>query len=660
MDEKIINNIKTLSVEMISSAKSGHTGIALSSAPILYTLYAKHINVDVKNPKWINRDRFVMSAGHGSALLYSILHFAGFDIKVTDLKKFRQIDSITPGHPEYGVTPGVDATTGPLGQGFATAVGMAIVEKHLQEKFVLPKMGSKEKGTPIFDYKVYVLCSDGDLMEGISYEAASLAGTLNLDNLIVLYDSNNITLDGDTTNTFSEDVLQRFKSFGWYTDLVRNGSDSLEIDKAITKAKNSSRPSIIEIKTVIGKDTEYEGTNIIHGKPLSIEEVLKLKRKLGVSELEFFIDDTLVQAFRKNMLERNKKIQNNWIDNYNKYVNLYLNGDDKSLKYLIDNELDIDLLSLSFNNIEKKSTRDLNNVIMQKIATLVPNIIGGSADLNASTKTYINNGGDIKDSHYDGRNIFFGVRESAMGAILNGIALSNFRPYGSTFLAFSDYLKPSIRLACIMNLPVTYIFTHDSISIGEDGPTHEPVEQLSSLRALPNLNVFRPADMNELIGCWNFIINNSSPNALILSKQEFMPLVTTDKTKVSKGAYIVRKETNRLNGIIIATGSEVYTALEVANDLYNTKKLDIRVISMPSVELFLKQDKIYYQELLPLGYKVIVIEASTSFGWHQFVYNSSYLITVDGFGFSGKGIDVTKKMNFDYEYIKNKVESLLK
>ena len=301
MDERIINNIKTLAIETISNAKSGHTGIALSSAPILYTLYAKHINVDVKNPLWINRDRFVMSAGHGSALLYSVLHFAGFDIKISDLKKFRQIDSITPGHPEFGVTPGVDMTTGPLGEGIASAVGMAIIGKYLQEKFVLPKMGSKEKGTPIFDYKVYVLCSDGDLMEGISYEAASLAGNLNLDNLVILYDSNNVSLDGDTTNTFTEDVLDRFKSFGWYTDLVRNGNDALEIDKAITKAKASSRPSIIEIKTILGKDTTYEGTNVIHGKPLTSDEVKNLKHKLGVNELEFFVDDTLVQLFRKNM-----------------------------------------------------------------------------------------------------------------------------------------------------------------------------------------------------------------------------------------------------------------------------------------------------------------------------------------------------------------------
>ncbi len=660
MDERIINNIKTLAIETISNAKSGHSGIALSSAPILYTLYAKHINVDVKNPLWINRDRFVMSAGHGSALLYSVLHFAGFDIKISDLKKFRQIDSITPGHPEFGVTPGVDMTTGPLGEGIASAVGMAIIGKYLQEKFVLPKMGSKEKGTPIFDYKVYVLCSDGDLMEGISYEAASLAGNLNLDNLVILYDSNNVSLDGDTTNTFTEDVLDRFKSFGWYTDLVRNGNDALEIDKAITKAKASSRPSIIEIKTILGKDTTYEGTNVIHGKPLTSDEVKNLKHKLGVNELEFFVDDTLVQLFRKNMLERNKKVQNIWNDNYSKYVNLYLNGDDSKLKYLFNNKVNVDLLNFSFNNLEKKSTRDLNNIIMQVIAELVPNFIGGSADLSTSTKTYLNNGGDMKDSHYDGRNIWFGVREHAMGAIANGMALSNFRPFCSTFLAFSDYLKPAIRMSCLMNLPVTYIFTHDSISIGEDGPTHEPVEQLASLRAIPNLNVFRPADMNELIGSWDFIINGCEPNALILSKQEFMPIATTDKNKVSKGAYIVRKETSRLNGIIIATGSEVHKALEIADSLYNEKRLDIRVISMPSVELFLKQDKSYYQELLPLGYKVIVIEAATSFGWHRFVYNSSYLITIDSFGFSGKSEDVLKKMHFDNETIKNKIERLLK
>lgn len=660
MDEKIINNIKTLAVEAISHAKSGHTGIVLSAAPILYTLYAKHIHVDVKNPKWMNRDRFVMSAGHGSALLYSILYFAGFDIKLDDLKNFRKIDSITPGHPEYGVTPGVDMSTGPLGQGIASAVGMAIVGKYLSEKFVLPKMGSIEKGDPIFNYKVYVLCGDGDLMEGISYEAASLAGNLNLDNLIILYDSNNISLDGDTSNTFTENVLERFKSLGWYTDLVRNGNDVSAIDNAITKAKTALKPAIIEIKTVIGSGTKYEGTNAIHGKPLSVEEVRELKHRLGMNDLEFYVDDSLVQLFRKNMQERNKREINNWLNNYDKYVNLYLDGDESNIRYLFDNTIHVDLLNFSFTYTEKKSTRDLNNKIMQKIAELVPNFMGGSADLATSTRAYLKDYGDMKDSHYNGRNIWFGVREHAMGAILNGIALCNFRPFGSTFLTFSDYLKPAIRMSSLMNLPVTYIFTHDSISVGEDGPTHQPIEQLASLRSIPNLNVFRPADMNELIGSWDYIMNSGRPNALVLSKQEFLPLATTDKTLVSRGAYIIRKETNRLHGVIIATGSEVYTALEVASKLYEEKQIDIRVISMPCMELFLNQNKEYYQSLLPIGYKVIVIEAASSFGWGSFVYNSSYLITVDSFGASGHSEEVLEKMNFDFETIKKRVENLLR
>ena len=660
MDEKIINNIKTLAVEMITNAKSGHPGIVLSAAPILYTLYSKHINVDVKNPKWINRDRFVMSAGHGSALLYSVLHFAGFDIKIDDLKDFRKIDSITPGHPEYGVTPGVDMSTGPLGQGIASAVGMAIAGKILSKKYVLPKMGNIEKGESVFDYKVYVLCGDGDLMEGISYEAASLAGTLNLDNLIVLYDSNNISLDGDTSNTFTENVLERFKAAGWYTDLVRNGNDVNAIDNAISKAKAAQAPAIIEVKTIIGSGTKYEGTNAIHGKPLKVEEVKELKQKLGVNDLEFYVDDNLVQSFRKSMSERNKKAINNWNDNYKKYVNLYLDDNEEKINYLFGKDDVIDLLNINVNNVEKKSTRDLNNIVMQKIAELVPNFIGGSADLASSTKTYLNDYGDIKDGHYDGRNIWFGVREHAMGAILNGLALSNFKVFGSTFLTFSDYVKPAIRMSSLMNLPVTYIFTHDAISIGEDGPTHQPIEQITSLRAIPNLNVFRPADMNELIGSWNYIINSNKPNSIVLSKQEFEPLITTDKNKINKGAYIVRKETNRLNGIIIATGSDLYTALDVANALFEEKRLDIRVISMPCMELFLEQSKEYYEELLPIGYKVIVIESSSSLGWYQFVYNKNYLITVDNFGASGNPNDVLKKMNFDYETIKKKVESLLK
>lgn len=649
MDERIVNNIKSLAIEMINKAGSGHTGIVLSSAPIIYSLYAKHINIDTKNPNWINRDRFVLSAGHGSALLYATLYYAGFNISMDDLKSFRQIDSKTPGHPEIG-TDGVDMSTGPLGQGIASAVGMALASKISEEKYILPIMGKIDKENSIVNYKVYVLCGDGDLMEGVSYEACSLAGSLNLDNLIVLYDSNNISLDGDTSNTFTESVIDRFKAMGWYTDLVRDGNDLTSIDKAIIKAKTVGRPALIEIKTIIGKDTKYEGTNTIHGKSLSDEEVIALKQKLNINLEPFYIDEEALIYFRKMISDRNSYKE--WDNNYQKYISVFTDSE--------FNNKDVNLLDFEYNYDEKKATRDLNHIIMQKIGELVPNLIGGSADLRSSTKAFFDEYGDIKDSHYNGRNIWFGVREHAMGSILNGLALSNYRPFGSTFLTFSDYLKPAIRLSAIMNIPVTYIFSHDSISVGEDGPTHEPIEQLSSLRMIPNLDVFRPADMNELVGSWNVILNKQNPSALILSKDANLPLVTSDKEKVSKGAYIVRKETNRLNGIIISTGNDVHTAYKLANELFNEQGLDIRVVSMPSMELFKKQGKDYKELILPIGYKIVVIESGASMPWYEFVYNEKYLITLDKFGSSGKPQDVLKKFNFDYDSIKTRVKNILK
>ena len=664
MDEKIINNIKSLGVEMISNAKSGHTGIVLSAAPIIYTVYAKHMNISTSDAKWPNRDRFIMSAGHGSTLLYATLHLAGFDILLEDLKNFRRVNFKTPGHPEWNYTDGVDMSTGPLGQGLASSVGMAIAEKIIEEKYVFPSMGKFSKGKSLFDYKIYALCGDGDLMEGISYEAASLAGNLNLDNIIILYDSNNVSLDGDTSNTFTENVLDRFKSLGWYTDYVKNGNDVTAIDRAITKAKTCGKPAIIEIKTVLGYDTAYAGSNEIHGKPLTKDEVRDLKIKLSIPDVDFYVDPDYMQAFRKMITERSGKKYGEWSDNFKKYVDLYLNGEDTPFAYLFRNEIETNILNFDFNfkeNIKKESTRDLNAVILNGLADAIPNFLGGSADLATSTRTTLKKFNDIKDGHYDGKNIWFGVREHAMGAILNGLALSNFRPFGSTFLTFSDYLKPAIRLSALMKLPVTYIFTHDTIAIGEDGPTHQPIEQLATLRATPNLNVFRPADKEELIGCWNEIINaNSNPNALILSKQELEPLIGTKKEEVQKGAYIVRKENRYLHGIVIATGSEVYTALILAEDLYRNFGLDIRVVSMPCMELYSKQPEEYKKQLFPLGYKTIVLEAGSSFGWHQFVYNKNYLITIDEFGVSGTRDEVLKHMKFDYNSIREKIVQLLK
>lgn len=661
MDEKIISNIKLLGIDMIDKAGSGHPGIVLGAAPIIYTIYAKHMNINVEDPNWFGRDRFVMSAGHGSALLYATLYMAGFDISNEDIMNFRRVGYKTPGHPEVGVTPGVDMSTGPLGQGIASAVGLALGEKILESKFELSKESKMFDNKKLVDYKVYVLCGDGDLMEGISYEAASLAGTLNLDNLIVLYDSNNISLDGDTSNTFTENVMERFSSMGWHTIKVNDGNNVNDIDKAIIEAKEAGKPTLIEVKTIIGNGSKMAGTNAVHGKCLDKEDILNLKKSLNLAEAPFSIDEEAKMNFRKQIFDRTSVKYDLWNRLYKEYIN-YLSPDEKDNIDIYMNNVEYNLLNKTweFNYEEKIATRDSNSKIMKEVAKVVPNLIGGSADLGSSTKTYLKDMGDIKEGHYNGKNIWFGVREHSMGAILNGIALTGFKTFGSTFLSFADYVKPAIRLSALMNLPVNYIFTHDSINIGQDGPTHQPIEQLAMLRSIPNLNVFRPADSNEIVGCWNEMINKNNTNALILSRQEGRNLKETDPSKVKYGAYIVRKEVSNLHGILIATGSEVQTALQIANHLYAIIGLDLRVVSMPCQELFFRQSEEYKKELLPMGYKTVVIEAGSSFGWHRFVYSDKYLITVDKFGISGTKDEVLDYFDFSYEKIFEKVEKLFK
>lgn len=662
MDKKIINNIKSLGIDMISQAKSGHPGIVLGAAPIMYTLYANHINVNPENPGWINRDRFIMSAGHGSALLYSTLFMSGFDLSLDDLKKFRKIGSKTPGHPEVGITPGVDMSTGPLGQGIASAVGMAIGEKILESKYVFPAKNKLDDEEPLFNYKIYVLVGDGDLMEGISYEAASLAGSLKLNNLIVLYDSNDISLDGSTDNVFNENVIERFEALGWNANLVKDGNDISEIDKAISRAKGSSKPTIIQIKTKIGDGSLLEGTNEVHGKVLTKDDIEQLKNNWQIDNKSFYVDKACYMDMAKRVLERGSTKEKEWNEKYNNYVSEKLDNNDRDLCFLFnkENKFDIDSLEFKLKDDLREATRITNGKILEKIADEIPYLIGGSADLASSTKTKLNKYPTITSENYNGRNIAFGVREHAMGAILNGLALTGFRSFGSTFLSFSDYLKPAIRMSSLMNLPVTYIFTHDSINVGQDGPTHEPVEQLTMLRAQPNLNVYRPADAHEIIGCWGQILNCNNPNALILSRQETVLIGSTNADKVKYGGYIVKKENRYLHGIIIATGSEVQTALLVAAQLQTKYQLDIRVVSMPCLELFEKQSKQYKEEILPKTVKKIVIEAGSSYSWYKYVYNEDYLITVDQFGASGTTEQVLEYCNFDFATVVEKVKNLLK
>ena len=615
MDKQIVNNIKSLGIDMIDNAKSGHPGIVLGAANILYTVYAKHMSINVEDPNWTNRDRFVMSAGHGSALLYSVLYMSGFNISIDDLKKFRNIDSITPGHPEYKVTPGVDMSTGPLGQGVASSVGMALAGKMLNK-----------------DYNVYVLVGDGDLMEGVSYEALSLAGSLKLDNLIILYDSNGVSLDGKTNNVFNENIIERFKSMNFETILVMDNSIS-KIDNAINKAKKSSKPTLIEVRTIIGEDSINEGTNKVHGSPLDKEDILRIKQKLNINSEPFYVDLNLREEMIKQIKARGLK------------------------KYYIDPYYEKEKISLENITFEDEELRTINNKVLNRIAELKSNFIGGSADLSSSNKTYLAHFQDVNDT-FKGKNIRFGVREHAMGSILNGLALSNFTVFGSTFLTFSDYLKPAIRMTALMNLPVTYVFTHDSISIGPDGPTHQPVEQLISLRSIPNFYTFRPCDGNEIIKCWEYILNNKLPSSMIISRGKVEKFINNN-IDISKGAYIVRKE-NKLDAIIISTGSEVGTSVRIANELYSKYKFDIRVISMPCRELFNQQNIEYREQILPPCVKVIVIEAGSKYGWEGFVYNSKYLITVDNFGCSGNSLQVLDKMNFSYEKILERVTNLLK
>lgn len=648
-DERIINAIKALSIAQISKAGSGHPGIALGAAPILYTLYSKHLNIDVLDEKWINRDRFVLSAGHASALLYSMLYMSGFDISINDLKEFRQIDSVTPGHPEYGVTKGVDMSTGPLGQGIASAVGMAISAKYLKEKF-----------NGLISYNTYVLCSEGDLMEGVSYEACSLAGNLKLDNLIVILDSNKVTLDGSLKDSFDEDILKRFEAMGWYTQVVADGNNSLLIDMAINKAKRcKGQPSFIEVKTVIGKGSLLQGTNKVHGGTLTKEDIRQLRVKLSV-DTDLFKN---IRSLRKEMANfiriRVMHDKKKWEVKYNAYLNT-CDSDTKRFLLSLNEDKRYDVTKL-FNDalFDDDELRNINSKVMNIIADNYPCFLGGSADTASSCKTYLKSFDDFNSTSLNGKNIRYGVREHAMGAITNGIALSGLRPFASTFLAFSDYLKPSIRMSSLMNIPSIFVFTHDSVNIGEDGPTHQPVEQLAMLRSIPNFYVYRPCDANEVIGSWHTALNNDKPSSIVISRNKVVNLSTTDPLMVKKGAYIVRKEKKKLFGIIIATGSEVALAIDIAEKL-SRKNMEIRVVSMPCTRLFNEQPQSYKDEILPIGYKTFVIERASKFGWHKYVYNDKYIMGIDEFGYSGKEEDVLKKLKLDDDTIYKRIEKLLK
>ena len=647
IEEKIIGEIKSLGLDMIEEAGSGHPGIVLGAAPILYTLYLNHLRFDASNPNFYNRDRFIMSAGHGSSLLYSIFYFAGYDLSLDDLKAFRRLNSKTPGHPEYKKTPGVEMTTGPLGQGFATAVGYAIAEKHTEAL-----INKKEK---VIDYNIYCLCGDGDLMEGVSYEAASLAGSLKLDNLIVLYDSNKTTMDGKIDNVFDEDITKRFESMNW--TVLTTSDEPQDIDDAIIKAKEADKPTIIQVATTIGKDSSLADSNKSHSGCFDKEEISKIKTTLGVRDIPFTISNEAVEEFRSYIKERNKDL----VTNFDEIKEMLDEEKMCILNKLINPDKSIKLTTLDYTKPDdnEELLRISANKVLNSYSLISPLIIGGNADTSSSTKIYLNELTPFTKDNYIGRNINFGVREHAMASIANGLALAGYRPFVSTFLSFSDYLKPALRLTALMDLPVTYIFTHDSISIGQDGPTHQPVEQLVSLRAVPNMEVFRPADSNEVIGSFKTIYENNSPSSLIIGRDAIKILESTSISATSKGGYIVHNEERKLDGVIIATGEEVTLALEVMQ-LLKEKGYDLRVVSMPSIERYNNLTKEEKEELLPLGVKKFVIEKGSSYSWYSFVYKDSYLFTLDKFGASGKTEEVNSFYGFTKEEISLKIEALLK
>ena len=655
LDIETINSIKVLALDMIDKAGSGHPGIVLGAAPIIYALYKDHLKAIPSNSNWINRDRFVLSAGHGSALLYSLLYHAGYDIDIEELKHFRELNSLTPGHPEYRVTPGVDASTGPLGEGIGMAVGMALAERYLRTISNIEK-----KNSNLIDYYTYCLCGDGDLMEGVSYEALSFASAQNLNKLIILYDCNHVSLDSDTTNTFTEDIEIRFEALNFNILNVKNGNDYNEISKAIKQAKKSNRPTIIICNTTIGKDSLLEGTNKVHGKPLSKEDLNSIKTKYKITNESFTVSQEVLNYFQNTINTRVEEAYKKWEEEYisiKESDNIGLH----SLINLLERNtfvIDFDDTKFKISDEYNEELRESNHKIMNFISPKNPFFLGGSADLSSSCKTNLDKSSIQSEDNPVGKNIYFGVREHAMGAILNGMALSNLKVFGSTFLSFSDYQKPAIRMSALMNLPVTYIFTHDSVYVGHDGPTHEPVEQLTMLRTIPNFITFRPADINEIMGSWEYILKNNCPTALVISKEKRSKNKNTNAKFVKYGAYMIRKEKYHLDGIIIATGSEVEMAMDISKELF-TMGIDTRVVSMPSMELFLKQNPKYEEQLLPKDVPTFVIEAGSSIIWNRFATKPEYIFGVNRFGMSGKTDEVIRYLKIDKNTILEKIANYL-
>jgi transketolase len=665
LDQLCINTIRTLSLDAVQKANSGHPGLPLGMAPAAYVLWTKFLKHNPKNPKWFNRDRFLLSAGHGSMLLYSLLHLTGYGLSLEEIKNFRQLHSKTPGHPENVLTPGVEVTTGPLGQGFANGVGMGIAQKHLQAVF-------NREGFPVIDHFIYCICSDGDLMEGVAYESASLAGHLKLDNLIYLYDDNQVTIDGPTSLAFSDDVTERFQASGWEVSVIEDGNDLSAIEYAISEARVSTgMPKLIRVKTIIGYGMPSQGTHKAHSDAPGEDAVKKTKKQLDWPEdKQFYIPKQALAHFRK-AVSSGAKFEKEWKELIKRYEKEFPELG-RTLKQVRSGELpDGWEKSLpKFDNVEAKATRAYSGEVINAIADKIPQMIGGSGDLTPSNNTYIKSSGDLEAGRYANRNIHFGIREHAMGSTMNGMALyGSVIPFGGTFQTFSDYMRPAIRLAALSHVRVIYVFTHDSIGLGEDGPTHQSVEHLAALRAIPNLAVIRPCDAHEVREAWNAALQRTDrPTSLALSRQKVALIDRrkfADARGLRKGAYVLAEAENR-NGrdvmprlILIATGSEVGLAIGAWEKL-NKQGVPTRVVSMPCWEFFDAQTEKYRESVLPRRVRArLAIEAGVSLGWSKYVGDDGDTLTVDRFGASAPAEDVFKDYGFTVENVIKKAKKLL-
>ena len=652
-----IATIRSLGIDTINKANSGHPGMVLGSAPALYTLFNKELNIYNKEAEWINRDRFVLASGHASALLYSMLHLTGFDVSIDDLKNFRQLNSRTPGHPEIEMTHGVDASSGPLGQGIPMATGMAMAEKFLASQY-------NKENFDVIDHYTYVLCGDGDMQEGVTYEAASLAGHLSLGKLIVLYDANKVTLDGPLSMSFSENVKKRYEACNWQVLEVKDGNDINEIHKAIKKGKKEQfKPTLIIVNTIIGFGSANQGTNKVHGAPLGKEDGKNAKLSYGFDHDEFYVPEEVYEDFKKKTIKRGKSKFNKWNKLFNEYKEQYPT-EAKQLEDAIAGKysLDINEILKNYPVGHNDATRNTSLEIIQEVAKQNPTFLSGTADLASSTKTKIKDEDDFSVENYNGRNLVFGIREFAMVAIMNGMTLhKGVKVSSGGFLVFSDYFKAAVRMACLMKLPIILPLSHDSIAVGEDGPTHQPIEQFAMLRSIPNMHVIRPGDAVEMAAAWKLAIESTeNPTALILTRQNVETMENSSVEGVSKGAYIIGKEENHLDAIIIASGSEANLAMKAKKVLFE-KGIDVRVVSMPCQEIFDQQDDQYKESVLPNAMrKRLSVEMASSFGWHKYVGLDGITMSIDEFGKSAPANDVIQSYGFTVDGVVENIEKLLK